>query len=107
MFYEPYKSHELACYSAIFHIIVIMYTVDDRQTAKISDRFIAAVITGFFGFFAGWFFAIAGEKFLGNDYGLCLITAVGFGIFAFMAPSKSREVWASICESVGRIIARL
>jgi len=73
-----------------------MYTEDDQQSAKIGDRFIAAVIAGFFGYFAGWLFASVGEKVLGGEYGLRWLAVGGFSVFAFLAPARSRELWASI-----------
>ena len=84
-----------------------MYTKDDQQSAKIGDRIIAAVIAAFFGYFAGWLFASVGEKVLGDEYGLRWLVVGGFSVFAFLAPTRSRELWGAIWASIVRISARL
>ena len=83
-----------------------MYTKDDQHSAKIGDRIIAAVIAGFFGYFAGWLLGLAGEKLLGDEYGLRWLVVGGFSLFAFSAPVRSRELWASIWAAILRIYAR-
>jgi len=84
-----------------------MYTKDDQHSAKIGDRIIAAVIAGFFGYFTGWLFGLVGENALGDEYGLGWLVVGGFSLFAFLAPVRSRELWASIWAAIVRFYARL
>lgn len=71
-----------------------MYTVDDRHTANLADRLIAAVIGGLGGFFVGFFVAFLVSILFGSDFGLAWWMAAGFAVFAFLAPSRSRDIWS-------------
>ena len=79
---------------------IVMYSNDDRDTAKLGDRVIASVIGGLCGFLVG---ALAGfllSKLLGSNYGLAWWGAAGFAAYAFVAPSRSTEIWSEFWESL-------
>lgn len=78
----------------------VMFTRDDRDTVKIGDRLIATAIAAFLGFWLGGFFGIIALKFADSSYGLPWIVAAGFGIFAFIAPSRSTEIWSAFWEEL-------
>ena len=71
-----------------------MYTADDQDTAKIVDRIIAAIIAGLCGYFVGWLVAVIVVSFSGGGQWLTWLFVVGFTIFAFIAPSRSRDIWS-------------
>lgn len=72
-----------------------MYINDDHDTAKLADRIIACVIAGICGYFFGGFVEFLAMKLFNNGYELSWVLAIGFAIFGFMAPSRSREVWSA------------
>lgn len=78
----------------------IMYTADDQETAKIGDRIIAAVIAGLCGYFVGWLVAIMVVSFFGGGQWLSWLFVVGFSIFGFIAPSRSRAIWSHFWEEL-------
>ena len=84
-----------------------MYTKDDQHSANIGDRIIAAVIAGFFGYFPGRLLGMVGEMVFGEEYGLHWLVVGGFGLFAFLAPVRSRELWAPIWAAIVRFYGRL
>ncbi len=71
-----------------------MYTKDDHDTAKVTDRFIAGVVAGLGGYFFGGFVEFFAMKLLNNGYGLAWVVSIGFAAFGFLAPSRSRELWS-------------
>ena len=77
-----------------------MYTFDDRETAKIGDRMIAAVIGGLFGFLIGLVLARGVDALFGARYGIDWIIAALFAAYAFVAPSRSRALWSAFWEEV-------
>lgn len=77
-----------------------MYTVDDRDTAKIGDRIIAAAIAGFFGYFFGSVVAGGAAALFGSRYGVHWIITAMFAAYAFIAPSRSRALWSAFWEEV-------
>jgi len=81
-------------------MLSVMYLNDDYKTAKIGDRIIARAIAGFCGFWLGGFFGILVYEFTDNNYGLAWFFALALGVFAFFAPSKSREIWSAFWEEL-------
>ena len=77
-----------------------MYSKDDRDTAEFPDRLIAGVIGGLCGFLFGGMLGFLTQRFLGSSYGLAWSVAGGFAVFAFIAPSRSTEIWSEFWEAV-------
>lgn len=82
-----------------------MYIKDDHATAKIGDRLIAAVIGGLCGYFFGGLVGYLTSRFLGSDFGLAWWFATGFAVFAFLAPSRSREMWSGFWEGLLKLFS--
>jgi len=72
-----------------------MYTKDDQDSAKVTDRIIAGVIAGFCGYFLGVLVEGLANSVLGNGYGVTWVVAIGFAAFGFLAPSRSRDLWSA------------
>ncbi|KAA9131372.1 hypothetical protein F3N42_08605 [Marinihelvus fidelis] len=77
-----------------------MFLNDDTDTAKLGDRLIAAVIAAFLGFWIGGFFGMLSMKITGSNYGLAWLSAAGFGLYGFLAPSRSTELWSRFWTEV-------
>ena len=84
-----------------------MYTNDDKDTAKIADRLIAGVIGGLCGYFFGVVLAFLVVSFVGRDFGLPWFVALGFGVFAFLSPSRSTELWSEIWAKALELLGKL
>lgn len=83
-----------------------MYLHDDRETARAADRLIAAIIGGACGFFFGGLLGLLSHRFLGSTFGLPWLIALGFGLYAFLAPSRSRDLWSRFWEGILDAFAR-
>ncbi len=77
-----------------------MFLNDDRDTAKLGDRLIAAAIAAFLGFWIGGFFGVLALKITGSSYSLAWLAAAGFGLYGFIAPSSSTDLWSRFWTEV-------
>jgi hypothetical protein len=77
-----------------------MYTFDDRETAKLGDRLIAAVIAAFLGLLIGSFLAAGAAKFFDSAFGVNWIIAGLSGAYGFLAPARSRALWSAFWEEI-------
>ncbi len=84
----------------------VMCSVDDRHTARFGDRVIAAVIGGLLGLVPGWLLAAMAVWLFGSGAWLTWVGVIGFGVFAFMAPSQSREFWGPVIEVMLNVMTR-
>jgi hypothetical protein len=77
-----------------------MYTVDDRETAKLGDRLIAAVIAALLGLLIGSLLAAGAASLFGDRYGVHWIVAGLSGAYGFIAPARSRALWSAFWEEI-------
>ena len=77
-----------------------MYTVDDRETARLPDRLIAGVIAALLGYFIGSILAPGVAALFGERYGVHWIIAGLSGAYGFIAPARSRALWSAFWAEV-------
>ena len=85
----------------------VMYPVDDRKTAKLGDRIIAAAIAAACGYFFGGMLGYLAIRVFEQTFGLVWISTIGFAIFGFFAPTKSRDLWSWIWTKVLHFLRKL
>jgi hypothetical protein len=73
-----------------------MYLNDDQKTAKVGDRLIACLIGGVCGYLLGGFVTFPVFWLFGSYFYLPAITAAGFAVYAYSAPSSSTLLWTDI-----------
>jgi len=85
-----------------------MYSKDDLKTAKPGDRIIAALISGLCGLFFGSLLAFLVYRLFGNEFQVPLVWVciIVFGLFGFVAPTRSRDYWSSFWSGFGNLFGR-
>ena len=77
-----------------------MFAPDDRETAKLGDRIIAAAIAGVCGFMLGWVIAIVAVRLFQSGAWIVWVPTIALGLYGFRAPNRSRdmltEFWSQI-----------
>ena len=77
-----------------------MYTKDDRDSAKLPDRLIAAAIGGILGYWIGKLVSLILISIFGWGGWINWLFTFGFGAYGFMAPMRSRDMWGNFWIAV-------
>ncbi len=79
---------------------------DDIDTAKLGDRLIAAAIGGPCGYFFGLLVAVLVARLFHVTFGLQWFVSAAFAVYAFLAPSRSTELWSGFWEGFLSLMSR-
>ena len=81
-----------------------MYIKDDSESTTILDRVISAAIAGVLGYLFGVLVAKGVMAIFGNGAWIKWCVSLGFAIYAFLAPNRSRELWGGFWEEAWSIL---
>lgn len=79
----------------------MIHRYDDKDTASLTDRLIAGVIGGFFGYWIGLAVALIVGALFESRFGSEWIVLAICAAYAFVAPARAQALWTSIWRETG------
>jgi hypothetical protein len=84
-----------------------MFAEDPPQSTKFVDRLISLAIAAICGYLLGRVLGHFAVIFFGQSFGIVWLSTVGFSIFGFVAPARSRALWTRVWTFVLELIYKL
>jgi len=77
-----------------------MFSSDNRKLESLGDRVISTGIAAVCGYLLGRMLGHFATMFFEQNFGLVWLSTIGFSVFGFVAPKRSRELWTRIWTAI-------